>query len=172
MTQKKITALNGSSQTHPEASQTDILVNGLPFEFVGQWTEYWTKRSFAVSISVELRRQYYPDDAVFSKAMREAGYVPVRTRKLTGKDARFWLYRVTGNDKGVVVAESAPRKDSHVFVQVSYTPRKAFKRLAVDGKWLHVYDDHVRFLTKKRVRVDGKQVTGYTAKGLCVKVLV
>ncbi|STT63908.1 Uncharacterised protein [Klebsiella pneumoniae] len=71
-------------------------VNGLPFEFVGQWQEYPTKRSFAVSVSTELRRQYYPDDAAFSKAMREAGYVPVRTRKLTGKDARFWLYPCNG----------------------------------------------------------------------------
>ncbi|WP_052726056.1 hypothetical protein [Xenorhabdus bovienii] len=41
------------------------------------------------------------NDAEFSKLMRRLGYVPVRTRKLTGKRERFWLYRKTGNDKGV-----------------------------------------------------------------------
>lgn len=124
-------------------------VNGLPFEFVGQWQEYPTKRSFAVSVSSELRRQYYPDDAAFSKAMREAGYVPVRTRKLTGKDARFWLYRVAGNDKGVVAAESAPHKASAPVVQTISKPHPWFKRVALDGKWQYVYADHIRFLTKK-----------------------
>ena len=78
---KMINALNGQGFAHPEARQKEILVNGLPFEFVGQWQEYPTKRSFAVSVSTELRRQYYPDDATFGKAMREAGYIPVRTRK-------------------------------------------------------------------------------------------
>ncbi len=104
---KKINALNGQGFAHPEASQKEILVNGLPFEFVGQWQEYPTKRSFAVSVSTELRRQYYPDDATFGKAMREAGYIPVRTRKLTGKLASYWLYRVTGDDKGY--AQQNPR---------------------------------------------------------------
>lgn len=146
-------------------------VNGLPLELVDQWNEYPTKHSFAVSVSAQLRRQYYHNDAEFSVAMRKAGYVPVRTRQLTGKDARFWLYRITGNDKGVVAAEPSAHKAFRVFVQVSEKPRKAFKRLAVDGKWQHVYDDHVRFLTKKRVRIDGKQVTGYTTKGLRVEVM-
>ncbi|MDE9447774.1 hypothetical protein KKJ04_20000 [Xenorhabdus bovienii] len=41
------------------------------------------------------------NDAEFSKLMRRLGYVPVRTRKLTGKRERFWLYRKIGNDKGV-----------------------------------------------------------------------
>jgi len=145
-------------------------VNGLPLELVGQWNEYPTKHSFAVSVSAKLRRQYYADDSAFSKAMLEAGYVPVRTRKLTGKKESFWLYRVTGNDKGVCPAELAAHKAFSVFVQVSEKPCKAFKRLAVDGKWQHVYDDHVRFLTKKRVRIEGKQVTGYTTKGLRVEV--
>ena len=109
---KMINALNGQGFAHPEARQKEILVNGLPFEFVGQWQEYPTKRSFAVSVSTELRRQYYPDDATFGKAMREAGYIPVRTRKLTGKLASYWLYRVTGDDKGVCTAEPTPRKAS------------------------------------------------------------
>lgn len=147
-------------------------VNGLPFEFVGQWQEYPTKRSFAVSVSTELRRQYYPDDAAFSKAMREAGYVPVRTRKLTGKDARFWLYRVTGNDKGVVAAESAPHKACAPVVQTISKPHPWFKRVALDGKWQYVYADHIRFLTKKRHRVDGVRVQGYTAGGLKVEAIV
>ncbi|MGG5962924.1 host cell division inhibitor Icd-like protein [Salmonella enterica] len=46
-------------------------VNGLPLSMVDQWREYWTTRSFAVSVPSALRRQYYPNDAAFSKAMRE-----------------------------------------------------------------------------------------------------
>lgn len=168
---KKLTALTGCGQTHPKPITSGILVNGLPIELVRQWTEYPTKQSFAVSVSTEVRRQYYLNDAAFSEAMREAGYLPVRTRKLTGKDGRFWLYRVTGKDKGVVAEKTAPHKACSVFVQVSEQPRKAFKRVAVDGKWLNVYADHILFLTKKRVRVEGKQVMGYTAKGLLVEVL-
>lgn len=163
--------LHGVGKTHPKFPLSGITVNGLPYELVDAWNEFTTKRSFAVQISTELRRQFFTNDAEFGKAMRKAGYVPVRTRQLTGKDARFWLYRVTGNDKGVVAEEPAAQRASHVFVQVTIKPRKAFKHLVVDGKWLHVYDDHVRFLTKKRVRVDGKQVTGFTAKGLRVEVV-
>lgn len=146
-------------------------VNGLPWDLVCQWTEYTTRQSFAVSIPAEVRRQFYQNDAEFGVAMRKAGYVPVRTRKLTGKKDSFWLYRVTGNDKGVCPDEPAAQKASHVFVQTSNKPRKAFKRLVVDGKWLYVYDDHVRFLTKKRHRIDGVRVQGYTAKGLRVEVV-
>jgi hypothetical protein len=87
--------------------------------------------------------------------MREAGYVPVRTRKLTGKQASYWLYRVTGDDKGVCTAEPAPRKASAPVVQTMTKPHPWFKRVALDGKWQHVYADHIRFLTKKRHRVDG-----------------
>lgn len=146
-------------------------VNGLPLPMVRQWAEYPTSRTFAVSVPTELRRAYYSNDASFSDAMRKAGYVPVRTRKLTGKLSSFWLYRVTGNDKGVCTAEPAPHRASRAFVQVSHRPIRAFKRLAVDGQWLYVYADHVRLLTKKRIRVDGRQVTGYTAKGLRVEVM-
>lgn len=148
-----------------------ITINGLPIELVRQWVEFWTKQSFAVSVPTELRRQYYPDDAAFGKAMREAGYVPVRTRQLTGNLDRFWLYRKGGNDKGVGTTTKPKNNELRHFVQASEKPRKAFKRVAVDGKWLFVYDDHIRFLTKKRVRVDGKQVTGYTAKGVRLEVL-
>lgn len=161
----------GEGQTHSKPITSGILVNGLPIELVRQWTEYPTKQSFAVSVSTEVRRQYYPNDAAFGKAMRVAGYVPVRTRKLTGKKDSFWLYRRTVNDKGVCPQETAPQKAYSVFVQASEQPKKAFKRVAVDGKWLYVYADHIRFLTKKRVRVEGKQVMGYTAKGLLVEVL-
>lgn len=146
-------------------------VNGLPLVMVRQWTEYQTKRSFAVSIPAELRRKYYPDDAAFGKAMRDAGYVPVRSRKLTGKDARFWLCRVSGNDKGVVAAEPAQCKACSVVVQTMTKPHPWFKRVALDGKWLYVYADHISFLTKKRHRVDGVRVQGYTASGLKVEVL-
>ncbi|WP_232096022.1 hypothetical protein [Serratia rubidaea] len=146
-------------------------VNGLPLAMVRQWKEFQTKRSFAVSIPAELRREYYSDDAAFGKAMREAGYVPVRSRKLTGKDARFWLYRVSGNDKGVVAAEPTRPKACSVAVQTMTKPHPWFKRVALDGKWLYVYADHIRFLTKKRHRVGGGRVQGYTAGGLKVEVL-
>lgn len=168
---KKLTALTGCGQTHPKPVTSGILVNGLPIELVRQWNEYPTKQSFAVSVSTEVRRQYYPNDAAFGEAMREAGYVPVRTRKLTGKKDSFWLNRKTVNDKGVCPKEPALHKAYSVFVQASEQSKKAFKRVAVDGKWLYVYADHIRFLTKKRVRVEGKQVMGYTAKGLPVEVL-
>ncbi|EGL8401742.1 hypothetical protein IRK85_002295 [Salmonella enterica] len=146
-------------------------VNGLPLSMVDQWREYPTKRTFAVSVPTELRRQYYPDDAAFSKAMREAGYVPVRTRRLTGKQESFWLYRVTGNDKGVCTAEPAPHKASVPVVQTMSRPHPWFKRVALDGKWQYVYADHIRLLTKKRHRVDGVRVQGYTAGGLKVEAL-
>ena len=146
-------------------------VNGLPLSFVDKWREYPTKRTFAVSVSKEVRRAYYANDALFSNAMKQAGYIPVRTRKLTGKLESFWLYRVTGNDKGVCTAESACNKACSHVVQLSNKEMKGFKRLAVDGKWLFVYADHIRFLTKKRHRVDGVRVQGYTAGSLKVEVL-
>lgn len=161
----------GEGQTHSKPITSGILVNGLPIELVRQWTEYPTKQSFAVSVSTEVRRQYYPNDAAFGKAMRVAGYVPVRTRKLTGKDNRFWLYRVTGKDKGVVAEKPAPYKACSVVVQTMTKPHPWFKHIALDGKWQYVYADHIRFLTKKRHRVDGVRVQGCMAKGLLVEVL-
>lgn len=155
----------------PLAGSKEPDVNGLPLSMVHQWQEYPTKRSFAVSVPVELRRQYYPDDATFGKAMREAGYTPVRTRKLTGKKDSFWLYRVTGNDKGVCPAEPVPHKASVPVVQTISKPHPWFKRVALDGKWQHVYADHIHLLTKKRHRVDGVRVQGYTAAGLTVEVI-
>ncbi|ENW5050135.1 hypothetical protein ACFLM0_000956 [Salmonella enterica] len=145
-------------------------VNGLTLSMVDQWREYRTTRSFAVSVPAALRRQYYPDDAAFSKAIREAGYVPVRTRKLTGKQERFWLYHVTGNDKGVCTSETASGKASAPVVQTMTRPHPWFKRVAFDGEWQYVYADHIRFLTKKRHRVDGVRIQGYTAGGLKVEV--
>lgn len=161
----------GEGQTHSKPVTSGILVNGLPIELVRQWTEYPTKQSFAVSVSTEVRRQYYRNDADFSRAMKAAGYVSVRTTQLTGKQESFWLYRKTGSDKGVCKSEVIKNNMLPHYVQVSEQPKKAFKCVAVDGKWLHVYADHIRFLTKKRVRVEGKQVMGYTAKGLLVEVL-
>lgn len=146
-------------------------VNGLPFDMVDQWTEYPTTRSFAVSVPTALRRQYYADDSAFSQAMCKAGYVAIRTRQLTGKDGRFWLYRVTGNEKGVVAAEPAQHKACSVVVQTMTKPHPWFKRIALDGKWQNVYADHIHFLTKKRHRVDGVRVQGYTAAGLKVEAL-
>ncbi|WP_280631891.1 hypothetical protein [Arsenophonus nasoniae] len=45
-------------------------------------------------------------------------------------------------------------------------PMKAFKHILVDGEYRYVYEDHIHFLTKKRQRIAGKQLTGYTAKGV------
>ncbi|WP_051419626.1 hypothetical protein [Candidatus Sodalis pierantonius] len=64
-----------------------------------------------------------------------------------------------------------PRKAFIPFVQASERERFGFKRIPVDGKWLHVYADHIRFLTKKRIRIDGRQLTGYTAKGISMEML-
>jgi hypothetical protein len=95
------------SKGFPLAGSKEPDVNGLPLSMVHQWQEYPTKRTFAVSVSTELRRQYYLNDAVFSTAMRNAGYVPVRTRRLTGKLASVWLYRVTAMIRGY--AQQNPR---------------------------------------------------------------
>ncbi|MFQ0827240.1 hypothetical protein AAH211_01855 [Serratia fonticola] len=167
----KNTAITGRDSAHPEFGTSGILVNGLPIELVRQWVEFWTKQSFAVSVPTELRRQYYLDDAAFGKAMREAGYVPVRTKQITGKEARFWLYRKTGNDRGLSPIDNNKNNELCFFVQGSKKPQKAFKLVAVDGQWLYVYEDHLRFLTKKRHRVDGVRVQGYTAKGVRLEVL-
>ncbi|WP_237932359.1 hypothetical protein [Buttiauxella sp. S19-1] len=149
----------------------NVTVNGLPFDMVCQWKEYTLKRSFAVFVPAELRRQYYPNDAAFSQAMRDAGYASIRTRRLTGKKESFWLYRVTGDYNGVYPEDPVPRKASSVVVQTMTKPHPWFKRVALDGKWQYVYADHIYFLTKKRHRVDGVRVQGYTAAGLKVEVI-
>ncbi|HBE9081108.1 TPA: hypothetical protein KNG84_003445 [Serratia fonticola] len=114
------------------------------------------------------------DNAEFGRLMVRFGFVQVRTRKITGKLESFWLYRSTRKELSGITPlcteKTAPNKVLLVTVQVSDKPQKGFKRVAVDGKWLFVYDDHIRFLTKKRVRVDGRQVTGYTAKGVHLEV--
>ncbi|CDG99609.1 hypothetical protein [Xenorhabdus bovienii] len=115
---------------------------------------------------LEYLNQLIRNDAEFSKLMRRLGYVPVRTRKLTGKRERFWLYRKTGNDKGVGIKEINKINRFTPFVQYAKRPVRAFDRIAVDGQWLYVYADHIRFLTKKRHRVEGVRVQGYTAKGI------
>lgn len=162
----KNSSLTAGGLPYAKKQTSGILVNGLPIELVRGWSEFRTKQSFAVSVSDELRRQYYKDDSAFSKAMYKAGYVPVRTRKLTGKRERFWLYRVTGNDKGVGTKEPSKINEFVPFVQYSKRPASTRKKVAVDGQWLYVYADHIRFLTKKRHRVDGIRVQGYTAKGI------
>ncbi|MDC9623831.1 hypothetical protein PSI22_19885 [Xenorhabdus sp. XENO-7] len=115
---------------------------------------------------LEYLSQLIRNDAEFSKLMRRLGYVPVRTRKLTGKRERFWLYRKTGNDKGVGTKEMNKINRFSPFVQYAKRPVRAFEHIAVDGQWLYVYADHIRFLTKKRHRVEGVRVQGYTAKGI------
>ncbi|WP_426576596.1 hypothetical protein ACP179_19745 [Xenorhabdus stockiae] len=171
MTSKNV-ALNGQGITYAQNQTSGILVNGLPIELVSQWIEIWTKQSFAVSVSNELRRQYYKNDTEFSLVMRKAGYVPVRTKKLTGKEQQFWLYRVTGNDKGVSTNKNNKINRFIPFVQYSKRPIRTFERIAVDGQWLYVYADHIRFLTKKCHRVEGVRVQGYTAKGIELREVV
>ncbi|ECK2143463.1 hypothetical protein FQW43_27890, partial [Salmonella enterica subsp. enterica serovar Enteritidis] len=65
----------------------------------------------------------------------------------------------------------APHKASAPVVQTMTKPHPWFKCVALDGKWQYVYADHIRFLTKKRHRVDGVRVQGYTAGRLKVEVL-
>ncbi|MFJ5982375.1 hypothetical protein ACIQCX_15805 [Enterobacter cancerogenus] len=136
------------------------------------------------------------NDAEFSRLMARLGYLKVRTRKITGRKETFWLYRSA--EKGLAAAdrqpkvdahyaavvrrvscgkqevcpqETAPRKASAPVVQTISKPHPWFKRVALDGKWQYVYADHIRFLTKKRHRVEGVRVQGYTAGGLKVEVL-
>jgi len=67
--------------------------------------------------------------------------------------------------------EPAPNKASRLVVQASLSERRNHKRIALDGKWLHVYADHIPQLAKKRHRVNGVRVQGYTAGGLKVEVM-
>lgn len=113
----------------------------------------------------------------FSLFMERCGYIPIQTRQITGKQERFWVYRGNRKSKGhdEILApapqEVAPRKVCSRVVQLSHKPRKAFKPVALDGQNVYIYDDHERFLTKKRHRVNGIRVQGYTAKGLTVEVI-
>lgn len=136
------------------------------------------------------------NDAEFGRLMARLGYVKVRTRKITGKKESFWLYRSA--EKGLSAADKQPtvnasyasvvrrvsrgkqevcpqehalHKASSPVVQTMTKPHPWFKRVALDGKWQYVYADHIRFLTKKRHRVDGVRVQGYTAGGLKVEVV-
>lgn len=136
------------------------------------------------------------NDAEFGRLMARLGYVKVRTRKITGKKESFWLYRSV--EKGLSAADKQPKVDGcyasvvhrvsrgkqevcpqesslqkacSVVVQTMTKPHPWFKRVALDGKWQYVYADHIRFLTKRRHRVDGVRVQGFTAGGLKVEVL-
>ena len=103
----------------------------------------------------------------FGLLMRRCGYRQIQTRKITGKYERFWIYRAGKKDKNLLSSVSAislNKIDKKITVQASETERFAFKRVAVDGRYLWVYADHICFLKKIRTRVDGKQVQGYTAK--------
>ncbi|EAP0828043.1 hypothetical protein DXO04_18015 [Salmonella enterica] len=107
--------------------------------------------------------------------MVRLGYVQVRTRKITGQKETFWLYRSShrelADDIPLRPKDPAPHKASAPVVQTMTKPHPWFKRVALDGKWQYVYADHIRFLTKKRHRVDGVRVQGYTAGGLKVEVI-
>ncbi|SMG37516.1 hypothetical protein [Cedecea sp. NFIX57] len=103
----------------------------------------------------------------FGLLMRRSGYRQIQTRKITGKYERFWIYRSGKKDKSLLSSVSAislNKIDKKVAVQASETERFAFKRVAVDGRYLWVYADHICFLRKIRTRVNGKRVQGYTAK--------
>ncbi len=150
----------------------------------GAWREYTHRNNgnplstFAVQVCPNKRKALslpIKNDAEYSRFMTRIGCVQIRTRKITGRWETFWLYRATGKelvqDKGCERVKASNSKAFSVVVQASSIPRKAFKLVALDGKWLYVYADHVRFLKRKRVRVDGRQVQGYTAKGLTVEVM-
>ncbi|MFS1539360.1 MAG: hypothetical protein ACL7BU_12490 [Candidatus Phlomobacter fragariae] len=109
----------------------------------------------------------------FGRLMARLGYIKVRTRKITGHKETFWVYRCAEKE----IKESKARKTlcpsntliykyNNQFVQYTKQPVKAFKHIIVDGEYYYVYEDHIHFLTKKRQRIAGKQVTGYTAKAV------
>ncbi|CDG20594.1 conserved protein of unknown function [Xenorhabdus poinarii G6] len=113
------------------------------------------------------------NDAEFSRLMRRLGYIKVRTRQITGKINDVWVYR--NNEKGI--REVRTKEISKInrftpFVQYAKRPVRTFERIAVDGQWLYVYADHIRFLTKKRHRVEGTRVQGYTAQGIELREVV
>ncbi|PHM64812.1 hypothetical protein Xsto_02563 [Xenorhabdus stockiae] len=113
------------------------------------------------------------NDAEFSKLMRRLGYVKVRTRQITGKINDVWIYRHNERSiKEVRTKEKLKNNKLTPFVQYAKRPIKTFERIAVDGQWLYVYADHIRFLTKKRHRVEGVRVQGYTAKGIELREVV
>ncbi|MFM7947860.1 MAG: hypothetical protein ACTH5S_08950 [Hafnia alvei] len=112
----------------------------------------------------------------FGRLMMRLGYIQIRTRQITGRKETFWLYRsmvkkLSSGKKSLCPQEPTPHKACSVVVQTMTKPHPWFKHIALDGKWQYVYADHIRFLTKKRHRVDGVRVQGYTAKGVPVEVL-
>ncbi|OIV46758.1 hypothetical protein BK025_09205 [Sodalis sp. TME1] len=124
--------------------------------------------------SVDYLTGIFKNDAEFSRLMTRLGYVSIRTRKITGRFESFWVYRIRGKgllDEGVCADKRLSKNAFIPFVQASERERFGFKRIPIDGKWLHVYADHIRFLTKKRIRIDGRQLTGYTAKGISMEML-
>ncbi|MDE1496740.1 hypothetical protein KKJ25_17850 [Xenorhabdus bovienii] len=127
----------------------------------------------------------------FGRLMARLGYIKIRTAKITGHKETFWVYRSA--EKGLSAREKQPCIDASYarviarvshgkqslcpynklknkgfipFAQYAKRPVRAFEHIAVDGQWLYVYADHIRFLTKKRHRVEGVRVQGYTAKGI------
>lgn len=106
------------------------------------------------------------NNAEFSKLMKRLGYTKVRTRKITGKLNDFWIYRCKERIVNELRTKENIKNNKLIrFVQYVNQPIKAFKHILVDGKYYYVYEDHIHFLTKKRQRIAGKQLTGYTAKG-------
>lgn len=67
--------------------------------------------------------------------------------------------------------EPVPHRAYRGVVQTMTRPHPWFKRVVLDGKWQYVCADHIRFLTKKRHRVEGVRVQGYIADGVKVEVL-
>ncbi|MCC8378961.1 hypothetical protein [Xenorhabdus sp. PB30.3] len=133
----------------------------------------------------------------FGRLMTRLGYIKIRTDKITGHKETFWVYRSA--EKGLNAREKQPQIDTSYarvikrishgkqslcpntslknnvftpFVQYAKQPIRTFERIAVDGQWLYVYADHIRFLTKKRHRVEGVRVQGYTAKGIELREVV
>lgn len=178
---------------HPESADTYTVVHEERDKYL---IHEYVKRGWKCESAHELSL-LVKSNIEFSRLMARLGYIPIRTRQITGRKETFWVYRSA--EKGLAAAQKQPKLDAnyvasvkrvsrslqalcpaepaaqkafHVFVQTSDKPRKAFKPLVVDGKWLYVYDDHVRFLTKKRHRIDGVRVQGYTAKGLRVELVV
>ncbi|WGO83161.1 hypothetical protein [Arsenophonus apicola] len=107
------------------------------------------------------------NNAEFSKLMKRLGYTKVRTRKITGKLNDFWIYRCKERRVNDLRTKESIKNNKLIrFVQHTKQPMRAFKHILVDGEYRYVYEDHIHFLTKKRQRIAGKQLTGYTAKGV------
>lgn len=157
---------------HPQqADKYTLMHEGRDKHLIHEYTKRGWKSESTHALSLRVK-----SNIEFGRLMMRLGYIQIRTRQITGRKETFWLYRsmakkLSSGKKSLCPQETTQHKACSVVVQTMTKPHPWFKHVALDGKWQYVYADHIRFLTKKRHRVDGVRVQGYTAKGVPVEVL-